>query len=50
MNNNYPNPFNPVTTINYSVTFDGSNLNSGVYYYRLKTGNNVTANKMILMK
>ena len=82
---NYPNPFNPVTNINYelrmmndelinlsvynangqlvkmlvdgkqkagsySVKFDGSDLNSGVYYYKLTAGNNVLTNKMILIK
>ena len=90
---NYPNPFNPVTTINYtvgaglvpaqgkytdsplqlmvynttgqpvktlvnkkqkpgsySIKFDGSNLNSGIYYYRLKTENKIITKKMILIK
>jgi hypothetical protein len=35
---------------NYRVTFDGSNLSSGVYFYRLETGNNSVTKKMILMK
>ena len=83
--NNYPNPFNPVTTINYSievknllpvnlsvynangellktlvneiqkpgnysVKFDGSNLNSGVYYYKLNTPDKIITKKMILIK
>ena len=33
----------------YSITFNGSNLNSGVYYYKLKTGNKIITNKMILI-
>jgi hypothetical protein len=80
---NFPNPFNPSTTINFNldrrsdvrltvfdvlgntvaelvngvqssglhtVTFDGSNLSSGVYFYKLETANNVTTKKMMLMK
>ena len=79
----YPNPFNPVTTINYglpefarvrlevynvlgqrvatlvnseqaagyhSVQFDGQRLASGVYIYRLQTGENVFTRKMVLVK
>ncbi len=87
----YPNPFNPTTTIkfeisnvgdakfasptnvslkiydllgneiatlvneqkqpgNYEVTFDGSNLSSGVYFYKLQTGNFVATKKMIMSK
>ncbi len=80
---NYPNPFNPSTTIRYqipqdeqislkvydmlgrevaqlvneekrageyTVSFDGSKLSSGVYIYKL-VGNNVNiSKKMILMK
>ncbi|RQW78538.1 MAG: T9SS C-terminal target domain-containing protein, partial [Geobacter sp.] len=34
----------------HSVTFDGSYLTSGVYFYRLETGNTVLSNKMVLMK
>jgi hypothetical protein len=78
-----PNPFNPVTTISFSlpeaarvtlnvydvtgrqvaqlvngltdagahqVTFDGSNLASGVYLYRLTAGMNSATGKMVLMK
>ncbi|MCX6641307.1 MAG: T9SS type A sorting domain-containing protein [bacterium] len=80
---NYPNPFNPTTTIRYElpiaglvrlsvydisgrqvvdlvdgmreagsqeVTFDGSNLASGVYLYRLKVGDQVAQDKMMLLK
>ncbi|MFC2085169.1 SUMF1/EgtB/PvdO family nonheme iron enzyme [Bacteroidota bacterium] len=35
---------------NYNVEFDGSNLSSGVYFYRLQTGDYVETKKMILMK
>jgi hypothetical protein len=78
-----PNPFNPATTINFSlpeismvniavydangrqvaqlvngmqdagqhqVTFDGSNLASGVYLYRLTAGLNSATGKMVLLK
>jgi hypothetical protein len=34
----------------YTVTFDGSNLASGVYIYRLETGNFVSTKKLMLMK
>ncbi len=34
----------------YSVEFDGSNLTSGVYFYRLTSGNNIITKKMILQK
>jgi len=80
---NYPNPFNPTTTIifslpqssfvkldvfdqlgrlvqtlvddkkdagEYSVSFDASNLSSGIYFYRLITPNKVISNKMLLIK
>lgn len=80
---NYPNPFNPSTTINYevpssmfvtlkvydvlgrevetlvnevksagkySVTFDGSKLSSGVYFYRMNAGSYTSTKKAILMK
>ena len=83
----YPIPFNPVTTIkysipgnvetllakslhvydilgkevvvlvnqnqtagNYDVKFDGSKLESGVYFYRLNAGNFSEVKKLILMK
>ncbi|MBS1517580.1 MAG: T9SS type A sorting domain-containing protein [Bacteroidetes bacterium] len=34
----------------YKVTFDGSNLPSGVYYYRLETKNNFETKSMLLIK
>ncbi|MFC2085550.1 T9SS type A sorting domain-containing protein, partial [Bacteroidota bacterium] len=79
----YPNPFNPSTTIKYSIPkqsfiqlrvfdaigrevktlvnkeqspgnyeleFDGSNLSSGIYFYRLQADNYIETKKMILMK
>jgi len=80
---NYPQPFNPTTTIkyqipktsfvtlkvfdalgkevatlvneektsrSYEVEFDGSNLSSGIYFYKLKAGNFFETKKMILLK
>ncbi|MGM0589963.1 MAG: cadherin domain-containing protein [Bacteroidota bacterium] len=80
---NYPNPFNPITTIRYSITeatniqlevynvlgqrvqtlvnqtqqpgwhvaqFDGAQLASGMYIYRLRVGNKVLTKKMMLLK
>jgi hypothetical protein len=35
---------------NYSVQFNGSNLASGLYLYRLESGNYSAAKKFILMK
>jgi hypothetical protein len=80
---NHPNPFNPTTSIRYSlplaakvtlnvfntlgqvvatlvdavqdagsydVQFDGSNVTSGVYYYRIVAGDFSATKKMLLMK
>jgi hypothetical protein len=83
LENNYPNPFNPVTKINfsiakkglvtlkiydllgreirtlvndvkspgpYSVDFNGSNLASGVYFYKLSCNGFSEVKKMVLIK
>ena len=83
LQNNYPNPFNPSTVINYTIAkagnvtlkvynllgqevatlvngfqtantynvdFNASGLSSGVYIYELRSGSNVIAKKMVLMK
>ena len=34
----------------YSATFDGGKFASGVYFYRLRAGNNVLTKKFVLMK
>lgn len=80
---NYPNPYNPSTDIefsilkneyvklvvydylgrevktlvseqlspgSYSVSFDGENLSSGVYYYKLTAGSFTETKKMTLLK
>lgn len=38
------------TSGKYSLSFDGENLPSGLYYYRLQTGTFVQTKKMILVK
>ncbi len=81
--NNFPNPFNPTTTIsysisknglvtlkvydilgkevaelvneakeagNYSVTFNASELPSGIYFYTLTSGNFTATKKLILLR
>ncbi len=83
LSQNFPNPFNPSTKINYSiknksfvtlkifdvlgravqtlinkeqsqgnyeVEFDGSNLTSGIYFYRIQAGDFIETKKMLLMK
>ncbi len=80
---NFPNPFNPSTKINYQLpqngfvtlkiydvlgneiitlvngeqnagtyqtVFDGSRLSSGVYFYKIQSGDFVATKKLILMK
>ena len=34
----------------YEVTFDGSSLSSGIYFYQLKTENFIETKKLILLK
>ena len=34
----------------YEVEFDGANLASGVYFYRIEAGDFIDAKKMILVK
>jgi len=91
LSQNFPNPFNPTTTIkysiappnlpegevlqhvtlkvydvlgrevatlvneeklpgNYEIKFDGNNLSSGVYFYRLQAGSFSDSKKFILLK
>lgn len=83
LHNNYPNPFNKITNIkfsiptqanvqlsvfnalgeniitlvdeirpvgNYKVTFDASNMSSGLYFYRLVSGSNTITKSMLLLK
>jgi hypothetical protein len=83
LHRSYPNPFNPATTLSFSlaeaglvslkvyditarevaalvngyrsagvheVTFDASNLASGIYVYQMQAGNFSASGKMVLMK
>jgi hypothetical protein len=83
LRDNYPNPFNPATVIEYQLSsasyvklivydmygkeiktlvnenesagtyrtsFDGTNLSSGIYFYRLETEGYRETKKMILVK
>jgi hypothetical protein len=83
LHQNFPNPFNPSTTIRYGlpnrvhvtlsvfnalgqqvavlqngeqeagyhqVQFDGTDLSSGVYFYRLKTGDLTQTKRLMLLK
>lgn len=34
----------------YSVEIDGSKLARGVYFYRIKAGNNIETKKLVLLK
>lgn len=80
---NFPNPFNPIAVINYSIPvegivkitvynsigqviqelvnefkdpgnysaeFNGNNFASGLYFYRIESGNFVATKKMLLIK
>jgi hypothetical protein len=39
-----------MTSGTFEVTFDGSNLSSGIYFYKINTNNYTATKKMILMK
>lgn len=34
----------------YTITFDGSNLTSGIYFYKIEAGNFSQVKKMTLLK
>ncbi len=40
----------PLSAGLHTITFNAENLASGIYIYRLITGNQILTNKMILMK
>ncbi len=42
------NEFKPAG--NYSIEFDGSNLASGIYFYRIVAGNYISVKKMVFLK
>ena len=83
LSDNFPNPFNPSTTINYSIPqssfvtlkmydiigrevatlvyeekfpgnyeikFNGENIPTGIYFYRMQAGNFTQTKKLILLK
>ena len=35
---------------NYSLTFDGSDLSTGIYFYQIRTGNFTQTKKMIILR
>ena len=42
--------YGPVEAGNHTATFSAGNLPSGVYYYRLKTGEHRVMKAMVLLK
>ena len=42
--------YNPITSGTHEFVFDGSQFASGIYFYRLKSGNTVIKKKMMLIK